>query len=330
MAYKFRSKEYREEDVDVYGAYAQPQRDAAAPAAEPKFSVKDYAILLKPRVMTLVVFTGFVGMILAPAKMDPLIAVIAVACIALGAGAAGAINMWYDRDIDRVMQRTMNRPLPAGRLRPEVALVYGVSLAIAAVLTMALCVNLVAALLLALTIAYYVFIYTVWLKRRTPQNIVIGGASGALPPVIGWAAATGEVGAGALALFAIIFLWTPPHSWALALFRRQDYDRAGVPMLPVVAGDRATRRQMLVYTLFLVPASLAPVALGISGAVYATIAFVLGVLLIRHAVRVIGDEGQKAARAMFFFSIVYLFAIFVGLLADRALAATPIARLIAG
>jgi protoheme IX farnesyltransferase len=289
-----------------------------APAPEPRFSLRDYAILLKPRVMTLVVFTGFVGMLLAPARMDPVTAVIAVACIALGAGAAGAINMWYDRDIDRVMQRTMNRPLPAGRLRPEAALAYGGALGIGAVATMATAVNTTAALLLALTIAYYVFVYTVWLKRRTPQNIVIGGASGALPPVIGWAAATGEIGLGALALFAIIFLWTPPHSWALALFRRQDYDRAGVPMLPVVAGDRATRRQMLVYTLLLVPASLAPVALGISGALYAGIAVVLGALMLRHAVRVVRDDGPATARAMFFFSIVYLFGIFVALMTDRA------------
>jgi protoheme IX farnesyltransferase len=216
------------------------------------------------------------------------------------------------------MQRTMNRPLPAGRLRPEAALAYGGALGIGAVATMATAVNTTAALLLALTIAYYVFVYTVWLKRRTPQNIVIGGASGALPPVIGWAAATGEIGLGALALFAIIFLWTPPHSWALALFRRQDYDRAGVPMLPVVAGDRATRRQMLVYTLLLVPASLAPVALGISGALYAGIAVVLGALMLRHAVRVVRDDGPATARAMFFFSIVYLFGIFVALMTDRA------------
>ncbi len=311
------------------GAYAQPRSKPASPAAEPRFSVKDYAILLKPRVMTLVVFTAFVGMLLAPAPMDPLVAVVAVTCIALGAGAAGAINMWYDRDIDRVMQRTMNRPLPAGRLKPAAALVLGCSLAAGAVATMAAAVNTTAAGLLALTVAYYVLIYTVWLKRRTPQNIVIGGASGALPPVIGWAAATGDIGWGAVALFAIIFLWTPPHSWALALFRRQDYDRAGVPMLPVVAGDRATRRQMLAYTLVLVPASLVPVALGIAGTLYGVTAAVLGAFMLGHAVRVVRDDGPRTARAMFFFSIVYLFAIFVGLLADRALAA-PTSHLFAG
>jgi protoheme IX farnesyltransferase len=290
-------------------------------APEPRFSVRDYAILLKPRVMTLVVFTGIVGLLLAPAPMPPLTAFVAVACIALGAGAAGAINMWYDRDIDKVMRRTMHRPLPAGRLRPVVALALGAGLGSGSVAVMAAMVNGLAAALLALTIVYYVFVYTVWLKRRTPQNIVIGGASGALPPVIGWAAATGEIGWGAVALFAIIFLWTPPHSWALALFRKQDYADAGVPMLPVVAGDRATRVQMLIYTLLLVPATLAPVAIGTAGPAYGAVAVVLDVLLLRHALRVLRDPDPRFARAMFFFSILYLFLIFVGLLADRALTA---------
>jgi protoheme IX farnesyltransferase len=290
-------------------------------APEPRFSVRDYAILLKPRVMTLVVFTGIVGLLLAPAPMPPLTAFVAVACIALGAGAAGAINMWYDRDIDKVMRRTMHRPLPAGRLRPVVALALGAGLGSGSVAVMAAMVNGLAAALLALTIVYYVFVYTIWLKRRTPQNIVIGGASGALPPVIGWAAATGEIGWGAVALFAIIFLWTPPHSWALALFRKQDYADAGVPMLPVVAGDRATRVQMLIYTLLLVPATLAPVAIGTAGPAYGAVAVVLDVLLLRHALRVLRDPDPRFARAMFFFSILYLFLIFVGLLADRALTA---------
>lgn len=291
------------------------------PAPEPRFHLRDYAILLKPRVMSLVVFTGLVGLMLAPVAVSPLTGLIAVACIAVGAGAAGAINMWYDRDIDRVMQRTMHRPLPAGRLQPRAALRLGVSLAALSVAIMAALVNTVAAALLALTVCYYVFIYTMWLKRRTPQNIVIGGASGALPPIIGWAAATGDITWGAISLFMIIFLWTPPHSWALALFRKGDYDRAGVPMMPVVAGERSTRRQILAYTLILVPATLLPVAAGVSGWPYAAAAAVLGVLLLRHAWRVYRDDGVRTARGLFFFSILYLFLIFSALLLDRALAA---------
>jgi protoheme IX farnesyltransferase len=287
---------------------------------EPRFHLRDYAILLKPRVMSLVVFTGLVGLLLAPVPVHLSTGLIAVACIAIGAGAAGAINMWYDRDIDRVMQRTMNRPLPAGRLRPWAALLLGVSLALISVAAMALLVNAVAAALLALTVAYYVFIYTIWLKRRTPQNIVIGGASGALPPIIGWAAASGDIGWGAIALFAIIFLWTPPHSWALALFRKGDYDRAGVPMMPVVAGERATRAQILAYSAVLVPTTFLPVALDTSTWLYACAAGVLGALFLRHAWRVYRDQGVRTARALFLFSILYLFLIFSALLLDRALA----------
>lgn len=302
-------------------AHSREVPAAPQPLSEPRFSVRDYAILLKPRVMSLVVFTGVVGMVLAPAAIDAGKAVIAVLCIAIGAGAAGAINMWYDRDIDRVMRRTMNRPLPAGRLKPNAALIFGLTLAAAAVAVMASVINLTAALLLALTIVYYVLIYTVWLKRRTPQNIVIGGASGALPPVIGWTAATGDIGLGALSLFAIIFLWTPPHSWALALFRRQDYAEAGVPMMPVVAGDQATRRQMFAYTLLLVPATFLPVAIGMSGLLYAVIATVLGTVMLFRAWKVLADGTTDAARAMFFFSILYLFLIFLSLLADAAVGA---------
>jgi heme o synthase len=301
---------------------------SSAPAdvvIEPRFSLRDYAVLLKPRVMSLVVFTGIVGMIMAPAPVDIWTAIIAVLCIAVGAGAAGAINMWYDRDIDRVMRRTMNRPLPAGRLRPGSVLVYGLTLAAAAVATMAAAVNLVAAGLLLLTIVYYVVIYTAWLKRRTPYNIVVGGASGALPPVIGWAAAGGDVGIGAIVLFAIIFLWTPPHSWALALFRRNDYKEAGVPMLPVVAGERATRNQMIAYTCLLLPVTLAPVIIGMSGALYGIAAVILGTLLLRHAIRVRNEASAASARAMFFFTILYLFLIFAALLADALLPALHVA-----
>ncbi len=296
--------------------------DAVMP--EPRFRVTNYALLLKPRVMSLVVFTAAAGMFLAPGGMSaiqPVTAAIAVLCIAIGAGASGAINMWYDRDIDLHMLRTRNRPLPAQRLSPEEALVFGVFLSIGSVAAMAWWVNILSSALLAATILYYVFIYTVWLKRRTPHNIVIGGASGALPPVIGWAAVTGDVGLGAIVLFAIIFLWTPPHTWALALFRRGDYEAAGVPMLPVVAGELETKRQMLIYTAILVPVTLLPTVIGMSGVVYAFAACVLGAGLARHAWRVWKDDsginGGKTARPMFFFTILYLFLIFAALLADR-------------
>ena len=291
----------------------------ASARPEPRFHLRDYAVLLKPRVMSLVVFTALVGMLLAPAAIDPVVGLVAILCIASGAGASGAINMWYDRDIDSVMQRTMNRPLPAGRLQPGAALLLGIALACASVGGMAMFVNSAAAALLAVTIAYYVFVYTVWLKRRTPQNIVIGGASGAFPPMIGWAAATGDVGWGALALFVIIFLWTPPHSWALALFRKGDYDRAGVPMMPVVAGERSTRAQILAYTCTLVPATFLPVAIGTSGWLYGSAAAVLGTGMLRRALCVYRDDGVRSARNLFFFSILYLFLIFAALLLDRAL-----------
>ena len=298
------------------------QADDARP--EPRFQVGDYAVLLKPRVMSLVVFTAGVGLVLAPGAFDGALhwttALAAVLCIAIGAGAAGAINMWYDRDIDRHMRRTMNRPIPAGRMAPARALVFGCVLGAGAVAMMAVLVNPVAAALLAATILYYVFVYTVWLKRRTPQNIVIGGAAGALPPVVGWAAVTGDVGLGAVVLFTIIFLWTPPHSWALALFRRGDYANAGVPMMPVVAGTEETKRQMLLYTALLIPATLMPVVIGMSGAVYGTAAVLLGAEFWRRVRRVRhgGDVDQeRAARRLFLFSILYLFLIFAGLLVDR-------------
>ncbi|MDX9861843.1 MAG: heme o synthase [Rhodospirillales bacterium] len=296
-------------------------KQAAANHPDYRFRLADYAIILKPNVMSLVVFTAMVGMLVAPGSIDPLTGFFAVACIAVGAGAAGAINMWYDRDIDVEMTRTRERPIPAGRMRPALALVFGVVLAVSSVAAMAALVNALAAVLLAATLVYYIFIYTMWLKRRTPQNIVIGGASGALPPVIGWAAVTGGVDAGAIALFAIIFLWTPPHSWALALFRRDDYARARVPMLPVVAGERSTRRQILAYTLLLVPASLTPVVVGVAGPLYGVVALGLGVMLLRHAVLVWRDTTDRSARPLFGFSILYLFLIFVALLADAATAA---------
>jgi protoheme IX farnesyltransferase len=267
--------------------------------------------------MSLVVFTGFVGLVVAPGHLHPVLAAVAVLCIAVGAGASGAINMWYDRDIDAVMRRTAMRPLPAGRMLPGEALGFGVVLAVGAVAVMGLAVNWVAAQLLALTIAFYVFVYTIWLKRRTPQNIVIGGAAGALPPLIGWAAATGDVGWGAVALFGIVFFWTPPHFWALSLYRAEEYAAAGVPMLPVVAGPRETKRQMLLYTLMLWPATLMPWLLGLAGPWYAVGAGLLSLSFTGTAIRVWRDDSERSARQMFAFSLFYLFLIFTLLLLDR-------------
>jgi len=277
---------------------------------------RDFVALLKPRVMSLVVFTGLVGLMLAPGTLHPLLAGIAILAIALAAGAAGAINMWYDRDIDAVMERTHNRPIPAGRVEPAEALSFGIVLSLIAVLIMALATNLAAASLLALSIGFYVFIYTIWLKRRTPQNIVIGGAAGAFPPMIGWAAVTGDIGLGALVLFTIIFLWTPPHFWALALYRSGDYQAAGVPMLPVVAGATTTKRQMLLYSVVLVPVSLAPYGLGLAGLPYLLGTALLGALFLIAAIRVLraDDADHRPARQMFGYSIFYLTALFALLL----------------
>jgi protoheme IX farnesyltransferase len=290
--------------------------DDTVPAAGAR--VADFVELLKPRVMSLVVFSGFAGLMVAPGELHPVLAAVAILCIAVGAGASGAINMWYDRDIDAVMQRTRHRPIPAGRVDPHEAVSFGVVLAIGAVALMALAVNWLAAGLLALTIAFYVFVYTMWLKRRTPQNIVIGGAAGAFPPMIGWAAVTGGVDLAPVALFLLIFMWTPPHFWALALYRSGDYARAGVPMLPVVAGARATKVQMLVYTVLLFPLALAPWALGVTGMLYAAAATILGALFILAAVRVWFDSGERAARQMFAFSILYLFLLFTLIIVDRS------------
>src|SRR5580658_4226389 len=284
-------------------------------------AVGDYVQILKPRVMSLVVFTGVVGLAVAPGHLHPFLAAVAVLCIAIGAGASGAINMWYDRDIDAVMRRTRMRPLPAGRMMPGEALGFGCVLAVGSVAVMGLGVNWVAAELLALTIAFYVFVYTVWLKRRTPQNIVIGGAAGALPPLIGWAAVTGDVGWGGIALFAIIFFWTPPHFWALSLYKADEYAAAGIPMLPVVAGARETKRQMLLYTLVLWPVTAAPWLLGLAGPVYAIGAAGLSLAFTLSAIRVWRDEGDRGARQMFAFSLAYLFLIFMLLLVDHVIGA---------
>ncbi len=292
-----------------------------ADASGEEGGVRDYVVLLKPRVMSLVLFTGFVGLYIAPGHVNPAIGVIAILCIAAGAAASAAINMWYDQDIDRLMSRTMKRPIPTGRVSSEAALAMGVMLAVGSVTVMGLGVNLAAAALLALTIAFYVFVYTIWLKRRTPQNIVIGGAAGAFPPMIGWAAVTGDVGLASLALFAMIFMWTPPHFWALALYRSDDYQRAGVPMLPVVAGRRETKRQILLYAVLLLPVTLAPYFLGVAGPVYGALAALLGAIFIGCAVRVYREPDaarDRAARRMFAFSILYLFILFALLIVDRA------------
>ena len=289
--------------------------DGALAGAEAR--VGDYLALLKPRVMSLVVFTGFAGLIAAPGSLHPVLAAVAVLCIAVGAGAAGAINMWYDRDIDAVMARTQGRPIPQGRIAPAEALSFGVVLSLLSVMFMGLAVNWLAASLLALANAYYVFVYTIWLKRRTPQNIVIGGAAGAFPPMIGWAATSGTVGPEAIVLFLIIFMWTPPHFWALSLARAGDYAEAGVPMLPVVAGQDETRRQILIYSLILVPLALAPCALGFAGWFYGATAGVFGLAFLALALQVRRESGARAAMRLFGFSILYLFVLFAALIAER-------------
>jgi heme o synthase len=283
--------------------------------------VGDYLALLKPRVMSLVVFTAFVGLVLAPVPMHPVMAFTALLCIAVGAGAAGALNMWYDADIDARMLRTSARPIPAGRILPGEALGFGLLLAGFSVVILSLLVNLTAGALLAFTIFFYVVVYTMWLKRWTPQNIVIGGAAGAFPPMIGWAAATGGISAESVLLFLIIFFWTPPHFWALSLYRVDDYARAGVPMLPVVSGERETRRQILIYTLILAPLGVAPWLLGFAGPVYGVIAILSGAAMLALAIRLLTERSDRAAKHLFAFSILYLFLLFAFLLIDRAVGA---------
>jgi heme o synthase len=289
--------------------------------AEPSIaSAGDYLELMKPRVMSLVVFTGLVGLLVAPGHLNPVIGFTALLCIAVGAGAAGALNMWYDSDIDAQMARTAGRPIPRGRVSPGEAAGFGFTLAVFSVVTLGLLVNLLAAALLAFTIFFYVAIYTVWLKRSTPQNIVIGGAAGALPPVIGWAATSGSLAIEPLVLFLIIFFWTPPHFWALSLYRIDDYVRAGIPMLPVVAGERETRRQILIYTLILAPLGVAPWALGYAGPIYGVTAAIAGAIMIALALRVWKEgAGHRVSKQLFGFSILYLFLLFAMLLVDRML-----------
>ena len=296
-------------------------RSAEAGArVEPSLAdVGDYVALLKPRVMSLVIFTALVGLVVAPGHFHPVLGFVALLCIAIGAGAAGALNMWYDADIDAVMTRTADRPIPAGRVTPGEALGFGMTLAVGAVAVLGLATNWLAAGLLAFTIFFYVAIYTMWLKRSTPQNIVIGGAAGAFPPMIGWAAATGGVGIESILLFLIIFFWTPPHFWALSLWRAGDYARAGVPMLPVVAGAAETRRQILIYSLILAPLGAAPWLAGYAGLLYGAVAVVAGAGMVALAVQVKRETGLVAAKRLFAFSILYLFVLFAVLLADDRL-----------
>jgi len=282
-----------------------------------RFRVADYANLLKPRVMMLVVFTAITGMMLAPGAIPLWQGLVSILCIAIGAGASGAINMWYDRDIDQFMARTQKRPIPAGKVEPTQALVFGVVLAAFSVVVMHLAVNSEASGLLLFTILYYVFLYTMWLKRKTPQNIVIGGASGAFPPMIGWVSVTGDFSFESGILFLIIFLWTPPHTWALALFRHGDYERVGVPMMPVVVGSHSTKIQMLIYTLLLVPVTLIPGFIGMSGLLYTAGAGALGALFLHHCWKLLKDKDDSHARPTFLFSILYLFLIFAFLLIDQ-------------
>jgi protoheme IX farnesyltransferase len=301
-----------------------PTLELTSPAAMPA-DWRDIFALTKPRVMYLVVFTGLCGLLVAPVHLPPVLAFTAILCIALGAGSAGALNQWYEADLDAKMRRTAKRPLPAGRMDRQSALHFGVGLGVFSVLLMGLATNWLAALLLTASILFYVVIYTAWLKPRTAQNIVIGGAAGAFPPLIGWVAATGQVSALPLLLFAIIFLWTPPHFWALSLFVRSDYAAAGIPMLPVVAGVENTRRQIFFYTLVMAAAAVAPWPLGLAGATYGITAAVLGAVFAVLAARVLANKASEPARMgpekhLFAYSVFYLFFLFTVLVADAWLA----------
>jgi protoheme IX farnesyltransferase len=303
-------------------ALASPLRAEIAYAEPSMAGAGDYLALLKPRVMSLVVFTALAGLVVAPGHMHPVLAFFALVCIAVGAGAAGALNMWYDADIDAVMSRTADRPVPAGRVQPGEALAFGLTLAGFSVVFLGLMINLLAAGLLAFTIFFYAVVYTMWLKRWTPQNIVIGGAAGAFPPMIGWAAATGGIGLESILLFLVIFFWTPPHFWALSLYRTDDYLRANVPMLPVVAGEAETRRQILLYSLVLAPVGMSPWLLGTAGLAYGATATFGGLVMVALALQLYlapKHTAESVAKRLFGISIVYLFALFAVLIAERAL-----------
>jgi protoheme IX farnesyltransferase len=283
----------------------------------------DFLELLKPGVMSLVVFTAFVGLVVAPGTPNPFLAIVAILAIAAGAGASGALNMWYDADIDAIMSRTAKRPIPSGRVSRGEALSFGIVLSVLSVMTLGVLANWFAASLLAFTIFFYAVVYTMWLKRSTPQNIVIGGAAGAFPPMIGWAAVTGQVSLESIVLFLIIFLWTPPHFWALALFKKGDYDHAGIPMMPNVAGEASTKRQIFAYSVLIAPVGVLPWVFGYAGAFYGIVSTVLGAGFLWYAWKVLvmpsADTGMKPAKALFGYSLLYLFGIFAALLADVVL-----------
>ena len=304
---------------------AMPQQPGSSgphimPTADtPVSSVAAFFALMKPRVMSLVIFTGFAGMYLAPVDMHPVLAVISLFAIAAGAGASGAINQWYDRDMDALMTRTRNRPIPAGKVMPEEALAFGIVISVLSVMLLSLASNLLAGGLLAFTIFFYAVVYTVWLKRSTPQNIVIGGAAGALPPLVGWAAMTGTVTLEPIILFALIFIWTPPHFWALALVKNDDYRAANVPMLPVTAGADETRKQILIYSFVLMGAGILPFAIGMSGIAYGILSVIMGALFLAFALRLYFAKTDKAAWDLFKFSVFHLFVLFAGLIADKAI-----------
>ena len=306
-------------------------RDQAPIATSRGAGIGDFVTLLKPRVMSLVIFTALVGMVVAPGTLHPLLAATAVLCIAVGAGASGALNMWYDADIDAIMSRTRARPVPRGVVAPNDALSFGMTLSVGSVVILGLFVNWVAAGLLAFTIFFYLVIYTMWLKRLTPQNIVIGGAAGAFPPVIGWASVTGGISLESVVLFLLIFFWTPPHFWALSLYKTGDYEAAGVPMLPVVAGTRETKRQIVIYSLILFPLGLLPAAIGLGGPVYLAVSAVIGGLFLLLAVRLAqasDAEMEKPAKQLFGFSILHLLLLFAVLLAERMMGIAPFPALI--
>jgi protoheme IX farnesyltransferase len=305
-------------EFDMKSTAASLPRPQVLPRTGLTTRVPEFLVLMKPRVMLLAVFTAFAGLTIAPVSLDPLLGSLAMMAIALGAGAAGVLNMWYEADIDAVMTRTARRPIPRGRISRREALAFGLSLCCVAVLVLGMTTNVAAAGLLAFTIFFYVVVYTVWLKRITPQNIVIGGVAGALPPVVGWASATGNIDLEPVVLFLIIFLWTPPHFWALSLNRADEYGRAGIPMLPVVAGRAATTLQILIYSVLLVPTSLLPGALGYAGALYGVVALASGAIFLVLALRLrrSQENDRHAAQRLFLFSISYLFLLFAALLAD--------------
>ena len=273
--------------------------------------ISDYISLMKPRVMSLVVFTALCGLLLAPGNIHPVIALTAILCITIGSGSAAAINMWYDRDIDAVMKRTQRRPIIRGVIDPDEALSFGIITGVLSVLMMALCVNVLSSGLLALTILYYIFVYTIWLKRRSVQNVVIGGVAGALPPMIGWAAVTGDISPGSLVLFLIIFMWTPPHSWALALFRVEDYQNCNIPMMPVIKGSNYTKIQIFFYTILMLISSALPYFLGFADLFYLITSSFLGIMFLYRVLLLFGRYEQVMAKKLFFFSIFYLFFIFL-------------------